>query len=75
VTCASCGREIKGKPVMAVYGDEEFAHKRTHPQSQVPFPLDRACFDRDRVLTVTRWKPGETELEEFETTRYVEVQG
>lgn len=80
MVCSSCGREIAGEPVMAVYGDEAFAHKRVHAGAELAFPLDRECFERDRVLTVTRWvngedgEPVEPVLEEFETTRYIEVQ-
>lgn len=74
MTCTSCGQEIEDDPVMVVYGDEEFAHKRVHPGSAVAFPLHRECFDRDRVLTVQRWTGGEDDrLEEFETVRYVEA--
>lgn len=73
VTCAVCGKPIEGDPVWVVFGDEEFKHKRVHPGDEVPFPLDEDCFKRDRKLTVTRWNAEGTALEEFETTRYVEV--
>lgn len=69
MVCTRCGKEIKGKPVMVVYGDPSFENK-----TQVPFAVDRKCFTDNEKITVAEWrtKRGESELVEFEITRYVE---
>jgi len=71
--CAVCGEAIKKNPIWVQLGD-----KGERPSNEKPFALHPEHYPKGGKVKVAEWgtdENGEPKLREFETQRYVRVEG